>query len=820
MRTSNAARIVVSLAILMVSLGCAGLPPRIDLSVPEPAWISPANQDGVQDSFSVPVSVIPDERLAIDAYRIAVSAADGSTVRAFERSVSGASVLDSLLMDLRLKRRPGVEAPELIVWDGRDESGSFAPDGAYSITLEVRSGKNRISAPPLTVFVDNVAPEARLGAAHLMFSPNADGRKDSVVIEQDAGEEKAWTGTVRDAFGRVVLTRPWGKKPPATFEWNGQDDGGGKVPDGLYEYGLEGVDEAGNRSVAVLANLAVNTASVPFFIATSGRAFSPNGDGARDRLMVQPVLETVSGALSWSLAVLDGAGKEVYAASALPFGPHPWEGRTKAGAEAPDGSYWLRVTVEFENGNAPQRLSDAIALDRTAPLARVAKSAGVFSPDGDGRGDTIRFTVQDANKEAEWVAEILNIDQDYAAVTKAWTGLPGDYEWDGLEDGGTPAPEGRYLFRLSAQDEAGNRFEQRTQPFSLDVRETPAALRLSASGFSPNGDGYKDTMGMDLYLPVRDGVDSWSLRIRAKDGGTVRAIGGRDSFPDVESFQWDGKDDSGAMALDGAYQAVLSLRYVKGNEAQAISSPFALDTLPPRIAVGLEPLPFSPDDDGSNDVLGLRLDLVDQSALSDWEVLIRDREGNLFRRFSGSGSPPSRLEWDGRSDKGELVLSAEDYGVEAVARDAYGNRGLAETSIPVDILVIKEGGRYRIRIPGIYFSPFSAEFPKDRVAGNMATLRRLAEVLAKYPGHAIRIEGHAVRINWADPRLGNAEEKEVLAPLSRARAERIKGILTSLGIDAARLSTAGLGGTAPLVPHSDLDNRWKNRRVDFVLVRR
>jgi flagellar motor protein MotB len=27
----------------------------------------------------------------------------------------------------------------------------------------------------------------------------------------------------------------------------------------------------------------------------------------------------------------------------------------------------------------------------------------------------------------------------------------------------------------------------------------------------------------------------------------------------------------------------------------------------------------------------------------------------------------------------------------------------------------------------------------------------------------------------------------------------------------------GVGGKDPLVPHSDLENRWKNRRVEFIL---
>jgi outer membrane protein OmpA-like peptidoglycan-associated protein len=33
------------------------------------------------------------------------------------------------------------------------------------------------------------------------------------------------------------------------------------------------------------------------------------------------------------------------------------------------------------------------------------------------------------------------------------------------------------------------------------------------------------------------------------------------------------------------------------------------------------------------------------------------------------------------------------------------------------------------------------------------------------------------------------------------------------------MSTVGLGGTQPVVPHGDLENRWKNRRVEFILIK-
>jgi len=56
--------------------------------------------------------------------------------------------------------------------------------------------------------------------------------------------------------------------------------------------------------------------------------------------------------------------------------------------------------------------------------------------------------------------------------------------------------------------------------------------------------------------------------------------------------------------------------------------------------------------------------------------------------------------------------------------------------------------------------------------------------------------------------------------LSRKRAEAIKEALVERGVKAERITTAGRGGSEPVVPHSDMDDRWKNRRVEFELIRR
>jgi outer membrane protein OmpA-like peptidoglycan-associated protein len=95
----------------------------------------------------------------------------------------------------------------------------------------------------------------------------------------------------------------------------------------------------------------------------------------------------------------------------------------------------------------------------------------------------------------------------------------------------------------------------------------------------------------------------------------------------------------------------------------------------------------------------------------------------------------------------------------------------------------------------------------------------LAEILNKYSQYEIRIEGHANMIHWEDPQRAKREQKEELIPLSKDRADAIKDALVEFGVAESRMSTVGLGGSQPIIPFSDLENRWKNRRVEFILIK-
>ncbi len=252
------------------------------------------------------------------------------------------------------------------------------------------------------------------------------------------------------------------------------------------------------------------------------------------------------------------------------------------------------------------------------------------------------------------------------------------------------------------------------------------------------------------------------------------------------------------------------------------STPFRLAVTAPKVDLTLDGTPFSPDNDGANDELTINLKVDDPVPIDSWQITILDPEQHPFTSFAGKGAPSEKIIWNGTSSTGELVQSAEDYPMTFTIKDSLGNVATVQKTIPVDILVIKDGDKLRVRISSITFQANTADYVNvepDRAAKNAATIARLAEIFKKYSKYKIQIEGHANLVNFDNPAKAKIEQEQELLPLSKQRADSIRQALIGQGIEAGRITTVGIGAAAPVVPFSDLDNRWKNRRVEFILVR-
>lgn len=96
----------------------------------------------------------------------------------------------------------------------------------------------------------------------------------------------------------------------------------------------------------------------------------------------------------------------------------------------------------------------------------------------------------------------------------------------------------------------------------------------------------------------------------------------------------------------------------------------------------------------------------------------------------------------------------------------------------------------------------------DLKAGAIRNLDKLVEFLQSYPEREIRVEGHTDSTGAAEYNLG----------LSQRRAASVRDMLLDRGVDAARITTEGLGEEYPVASNNTSAGRQQNRRVEIVLL--
>lgn len=355
---------------------------------------------------------------------------------------------------------------------------------------------------------------------------------------------------------------------------------------------------------------------------------------------------------------------------------------------------------------------------------------------------------------------------------------------------------------------------------TLPIAPGKSIIQTEILGFSPTSEIGNKEINFTIYFANAAQIKKWDLVVTDNNGKKSMKLTGNNLYL-PSHISWNGKNASGKYAAEGTYVATLTVNYGTAfTESTVKSTPFILDITPPSGKISFSPPYFSPMSDSDKINIAIEPD-KDLARIDSWSVEIYDPAWNLFMAFTEKW-PVHSMSWNGRGINGDLVVSAEDYPVVAKLRDEFGNVGIIETFIPVDIIVIKDGDNYRIENSRIFFKDFTADYedvPTNLSQQNILRLDQLAEKLKKYPEHRIVIVGHAVMINWNESELGKIEQEEVLIPLSKARAEAIKKAMVTRGVDSSMITTEGAGAADPLVPDSDFANRWKNRRTAIFLIK-
>lgn len=729
------------------------------------------------------------------------------------------------------------DLPERLSWDGKTAEGKLAPEGMYLASLAVDyAGKLKAGTATSKAFILDITPPT------VSFSPNPatfayapDGVLWPITISvssrQGASKAVSWTLEVFSSGGELLKGFA-GTLPSNQIAWDGKTSSGAYIEAGkTYPAVLKVLDEYGNPGIfkgsyAVATMPGAENSSVTL----KRGGFSPKSKGIKNTLDLGLTFGSKASVRSWMVTINSTTRTKVKTYSGtkdqMPEFVQ-WDGKDDSGALAPEGAYYAVFDVDYGKLFKPSSVqSRAFSLVVTSPLGSVTVDPPSVSLADLGPKKPVSFTVQAKSSYAQLATWTMTVnDPSGRAVAVFNANWPNNkVQWDGVTvDGGQLSPGTNYSVHAKVQDEYGN-VGDLVGSLGVDTLASatePSYIRAMSSGLAPKGDLSFGTMAFSLSAGNKAALRGWKVSIVGKEGNAVRQFSGGKTLP--STLIWDSLTDEKIIAPEGLYQAVLTLDYgVLFSPVTVQTDLFTLDINPPTGTIALSTELFSPDGDGVDDTISISLAARSGMArITGWSMTIYDPGNNAFLTRKGEW-PAQPIAWDGIGMHGDSVESASEYPVLVSLRDEFGNIGEAKSAIKTDILVMRVSDGYRIRVPSIVFKPFTADFQNvspDIASHNLKTLDLLASRLARFPDYRIKLEGHAVMINWDDKAKGEAEQEHVLLPLSTSRAESIKAALVARGLAPETIVTEGVGARNPLVPDSDYANRWKNRRVEFYLLK-
>ncbi|MDY7233031.1 CARDB domain-containing protein [Hyalangium rubrum] len=510
-------------------------------------------------------------------------------------------------------------------------------------------------AEPLAV---EVATPPTFGTPTLspgLFSPDADGRFDTTMLQFTLDQAASVTVTAQTAGGPLhTILQSALPQGSASLVWNGRQEGGSLLADGTYSLRIRATgacDMTGEASALVRLDTQEPTARIDFPAEGQGvgASFSVLGEAA-DVNMARYELSIGSGTTPTQYTPI--ASRIVSASGVL--GAVSLE-------SLPPGEYTLRLVVEDLAGHTKELLR-RFQYQPASLLRAASVLPSLISPDGDGVLETATLHIALA-APATVSAAILDGAGNPVRVLVEPTALPA------TSQGQLPLnpaalvglPTGVYALRVSASAGAATD----TAPAALEIDVDAPHLLLT----SPlTGSVQRARLSIDGAIQDPS-LESWSLtHVAPGENGPGQVIASGNSAA------------SGVLAvrgelLEGTHHLLLEAHDRAGHTSEQSVS-FTVDTTPPQAGF-LSPLAGAllSGREGPLDIRGhaedarLRLVRLEATTASGTQTL-----------FSGPSIPPGGLlhSWAvGYDEEGPVELRL-------VAKDTAGNETESRISITLD----------------------------------------------------------------------------------------------------------------------------------------
>ena len=423
--------------------------------------------------------------------------------------------------------------------------------------------------------------------------------------------------------------------------------------------------------------------------------FSPNNDLIQDDVYLLPSIIGSLPVNAWRINILDSKGKVIrtfednkqkidkkFTANQFfynYFSPTTsynlpskivWDGKDNNNKIAPEGTYYAVMHLRYSEDQSTTSATNTIILDITKPSAKLSiseKDRFVYL----GDDPTSSFTIkQELSSTDPWSAKFIDnidnkkIDDWVWGIEKA----PPTNTWQLKNPKRINIASGEFSYIVTSYDKAGNFTEESITNIIIETKERTTKITSKQLKFSPNEDGFLDTILIDVDYITTAGLQKSCLIVYNTTGQKIYSQ--EQNIAKLSTnLIWDGKNNAKKIASDGQYLIILEQHFI---DKQIDTAPLIvyLDTTAPIFDTQFSPNRFSPDSDGIDDVLKIDFFAEDLHNISNWTITIKNKE-EILQTFKGTTNK-TKLFWYPNSDsplKSHDTLSFEIY-----LQDTLGNK--------------------------------------------------------------------------------------------------------------------------------------------------
>gem|GEM_PF-2419959 len=441
-----------------------------------------------------------------------------------------------------------------VIWDGRDDSGNIAGDGIYSFQITATS--QAVPTFSSTVKGSLTVEKGPPSITEVLLSPDPFklGTTAGLSVRYNLSESSTVSVSVYKgpAVVRNLVTGTAKNVGYNSEIWDGKDNTGNWVGEGVYTIAIRAADGSGGTGQA---SGSVTAGYLPE-ISGGGSApepFDPLAGNANVSFNLSREAKVTVTMLRGLMTV------RTIQAGILAAGPHtiPWDGKDDNGLPVSDGPYTYQVdAVSPTVANFFSRFQGVITVESKAPeLTDLSVSPYVVRI---GSPATLRYTL---SEPATITMQILDAASGSSVRTlPVETKNSGGYytvSWNTNNDQNTLINSGDYIFRVVAVDNfnktcrAEIQFQAGAVPVISGNLAMPGTIDVSTGGTATVSYSVSETSFV-------------TVRVLDTTGAVIKTLTRYKEATGADSTVWDGTDAWG-LAKNGTFTYTIDANSVIGN---------------------------------------------------------------------------------------------------------------------------------------------------------------------------------------------------------------------------------------------------------------